>query len=272
MFLTSCVSSLNLSYNAARDLLTSYSFDYSPNSRCEFHEEAGSTFCALGFAKRAAFHISDRICKSYGIEVTPKHIPVEEPVGTIIYNDTYSARVPLRNSYSRSSNSYKKRTYESSQEDIRMDNNRPSSSMSSVISTDIRMEASYNETRFRSHQMPQMHKPMSNRRLVADKFESNLLAEQQSSGNQRNSRGREYEARSSEMNFINDEGDDWSVVNKNKPIDKNNNDNQSVVSEKSGSGVASSLVTSSFSEVTSKTTSSVPRFMGRGRLMNSQKN
>ena len=69
----------DISCNVATELLTSYLYDYAPNSRCEYHEELGISFCALGFVKRYAYLISDQLCPIYQIKpIAGMHLPVEK--------------------------------------------------------------------------------------------------------------------------------------------------------------------------------------------------
>ena len=96
----------DFSLESAYDLLTSYAFDYAPNSRCDFHETLGISHCSLGLVKKASYLISDNICQFYDIGLTPKHIPIQKPVGTIIYTETSrqpSHKLSTTSLYSRAS-------------------------------------------------------------------------------------------------------------------------------------------------------------------------
>lgn len=55
----SSLTKTNISFCSANDLLSSYTYDYSSNSRCDYHEELGISNCSLGFVKRYAYHLSD---------------------------------------------------------------------------------------------------------------------------------------------------------------------------------------------------------------------
>lgn len=59
----------------ADDLLVQNMFDFALQSRCEFHEERDSCYCALGYARKMCFIISDSLVKHFGLELTPAHLP-----------------------------------------------------------------------------------------------------------------------------------------------------------------------------------------------------
>ena len=92
------------SASSAHDLLTSYTFDYMPDSRCSFHEEGGIVQCSLGFVKKYSYLISDNLCQYYDVELSSKHMPIQKNVGTIIMNDEFSVR-PQSSSFRSSNNS-----------------------------------------------------------------------------------------------------------------------------------------------------------------------
>jgi hypothetical protein len=106
-----------ISCNVATEILTSYQFDYAPESRCEFHEELGISFCALGYVKRYAYLISDQLCPIYKIEVKEgKHLPTEKPVfskSNAFNNDDFRkpAKI-LRDSYKHISSSRASHVYD----------------------------------------------------------------------------------------------------------------------------------------------------------------
>lgn len=71
--------SIDISFLSATDLLTSYHYDYTTNSRCDFHEDIGTHYCALGFVKRYCYMISDHLCIPFNITpIREKHLPVEQ--------------------------------------------------------------------------------------------------------------------------------------------------------------------------------------------------
>ena len=90
---------IDFSAGSAKDLLTSYAFDYTPKSRCAFHEDLGITQCSLGLVKKTAFLISDNICHSYDIELTTKHVPTQVAISTVTHIGGFAAssctQVPL---------------------------------------------------------------------------------------------------------------------------------------------------------------------------------
>lgn len=129
---------INLSYNSAREILTSYSFDYCSNSRCVFHEEIDvhCGFCALGSVKKAAYLISEYIGPIFEIKLTDKHLPVQTPVGTVIHNnDSENRRKGTQRSYK-----YGKRSFENDQDtntEIYMTERKSNLGTSSFVSVDI---------------------------------------------------------------------------------------------------------------------------------------
>lgn len=56
--------------NMAHDFLTRFSYDYSASTKCDFHDDAGVIYCALGLVKRKAYLISDHLCPLYNIKGT----------------------------------------------------------------------------------------------------------------------------------------------------------------------------------------------------------
>ncbi|RNA26759.1 maelstrom -like protein [Brachionus plicatilis] len=133
---------VNLSYNSAREILTSYSFDYASNSRCKFHEEMGvhCGFCALGCVKKAAFLISEHIGPIFEINLTERHLPVQIPVGTVIHNTDSE----LRTKKSQRPFQYGKRPHENDQKsttEIYMTQRTSNSGSSSMISVDIQKQS-----------------------------------------------------------------------------------------------------------------------------------
>ncbi len=90
---------IEFSISSAKDLLTSYAFDYTPKSRCAFHEDLGITYCSLGLVKKTAFLISDNICHCYDVELTNKHVPTQVAASTVRYTGGFST------SYKSSTNS-----------------------------------------------------------------------------------------------------------------------------------------------------------------------
>ena len=98
-----------ISCNVATEILTSYHYDFASNSRCEYHEELGTAYCALGFAKRYCYLMSDQLCTIYHIApIRGKHLPIEKVVSLTCKSfDSEDFRRPakfLRDSY-RASNS-----------------------------------------------------------------------------------------------------------------------------------------------------------------------
>lgn len=74
----------SLSFVQSTELLTRYSFDYSANTRCEYHDEESVIHCALGIVKRKAYFISDHVCPLNNIQVTTAHLPVEPATGVVV--------------------------------------------------------------------------------------------------------------------------------------------------------------------------------------------
>ncbi|XP_054718153.1 protein maelstrom homolog [Uloborus diversus] len=59
----------------AEDLLTKSTFDFHADTRCPFHEEKDSVYCALGYSKRLCFLLSDAVAPYFDVELTEKHLP-----------------------------------------------------------------------------------------------------------------------------------------------------------------------------------------------------
>ncbi len=72
----------SIQYAAANEDLTRYTYDYSPNTACDFHEDkAGVVSCALGTCKRHCYLMSDVLCGLYEVELTENHLPIEKETG-----------------------------------------------------------------------------------------------------------------------------------------------------------------------------------------------
>lgn len=156
----------NIEYStaSAHDILTSYKFDYTPKSRCPFHEELGIINCSLGLVKKAAYHISDNICQFYDIELTTKHIPATKSIGTVIYKQqsNFCSDFSYKNSTSSlNSQVYSANTYSSSSSVNREACDDNHSSVNSSISVTTR-------------NMPSVDIRRTNRQLVSDKFAANF--------------------------------------------------------------------------------------------------
>lgn len=78
-----------IAFGSALDMLTAYTYDYTTDTRCDFHEELGTINCALGVVKRYCYLISDNLCQMFNIKITENHIPIEKPVGTLINNENF---------------------------------------------------------------------------------------------------------------------------------------------------------------------------------------
>jgi hypothetical protein len=71
-----------VTYSSANENLTSYTYDYSPNTACDFHEDkAGMVNCALGTCKRYCYLMADVLCGLYEVELTDNHLPIEREAG-----------------------------------------------------------------------------------------------------------------------------------------------------------------------------------------------
>lgn len=99
MELRAYVGSAFPSKSIASDILSTHAFDYTPNIRCEFHEDLDNPFCALGCSSRFCFILSDAVCQLYGIDCTSKHLPPR--VGDIrdfeTYQPKFSRPMPITN-------------------------------------------------------------------------------------------------------------------------------------------------------------------------------
>ncbi len=74
------VVKFEISSYSATNILTAYTYDYTPTARCEYHEQEDVTKCAIGCCKRYSFLISDYICQHFGIKLTEQHLPKEKAV------------------------------------------------------------------------------------------------------------------------------------------------------------------------------------------------
>jgi hypothetical protein len=82
-----------LSYSSATEMLTAYNWDHSTGSRCEFHEEIGTKYCALAYTKRYAYLIADQLCQMFDIETEPgKHLPIEKSTSVAVPMSTSEFR------------------------------------------------------------------------------------------------------------------------------------------------------------------------------------
>ncbi|XP_074595525.1 protein maelstrom homolog [Brevipalpus obovatus] len=57
------------------DKMSSTTFDYTPNTRCDFHDEKDCKFCALSLSKKLAYLLSDNLCAELEITPTENHFP-----------------------------------------------------------------------------------------------------------------------------------------------------------------------------------------------------
>ncbi|XP_062983675.1 LOW QUALITY PROTEIN: protein maelstrom homolog [Elgaria multicarinata webbii] len=61
-------------------------WDYSGNTRCQWHEENDVLFCALATCKKIAYCISNSLANMYEIQLTPSHLPLWEKVSQSTVN------------------------------------------------------------------------------------------------------------------------------------------------------------------------------------------
>jgi hypothetical protein len=87
-YMESLVTKLsNVSKVGANHLLDKFTYMYSQETTCDFHDHCQVTDCALGAVKRSAYLMSDAICKIYNVELTPNHVPVLKSTGIILSNN-----------------------------------------------------------------------------------------------------------------------------------------------------------------------------------------
>ncbi|XP_072850094.1 protein maelstrom homolog isoform X2 [Pogona vitticeps] len=53
-------------------------WDYSGNTRCQWHEENDVLYCALAACKKIAYSISNSLASMYNIQLTASHLPLHE--------------------------------------------------------------------------------------------------------------------------------------------------------------------------------------------------
>ncbi|KAM6219001.1 protein maelstrom homolog isoform 3-T3 [Rhynchocyon petersi] len=61
-----------------RSLLEVAMWDYSSNTRCKWHEENDTLFCALAVCKKIAYCISNSLGTLFGIQLTEAHVPLQD--------------------------------------------------------------------------------------------------------------------------------------------------------------------------------------------------
>ncbi|GAB1600194.1 protein maelstrom homolog [Argonauta hians] len=60
------------------DMLTTTAFDYEPNTRCPWHEQASNIHCSLAIIRRYAYAMSDSLVSVYEFALTSQHLPVKD--------------------------------------------------------------------------------------------------------------------------------------------------------------------------------------------------
>ncbi|XP_041373037.1 protein maelstrom homolog [Gigantopelta aegis] len=65
----------NMSPSRVQDHLSVNTWDFTRNTRCDWHEEHDCKFCSLGIVRRYAFAISDSLSALLEFPLTDKHIP-----------------------------------------------------------------------------------------------------------------------------------------------------------------------------------------------------
>jgi hypothetical protein len=95
LLITLFASQINqkVSCQAAHDLLMQYTYDYTPEIRCYFHEnEKNNVNCSLGIVKKYCYLISDAICPLYDIDLTERHVPKLKSAGFLVRNEIINPR------------------------------------------------------------------------------------------------------------------------------------------------------------------------------------
>ncbi len=156
-------------------MLTSYQFDYANGSRCNFHEEIGTQYCALGYTKRYAYLISDSLCPLFDVElIEGKHLPIEVSACTVVQISTEYRSLGKKQRFGDKNRHYDDDSILRPPVDIRYSNSTPSiqPSISGLTSNSNRSSTATNFSKITSQASFQRTK-------VADKLMSN--------GNQANS-------------------------------------------------------------------------------------
>ncbi|KAJ7320416.1 hypothetical protein JRQ81_019927, partial [Phrynocephalus forsythii] len=60
------------------DTLDASMWDYSANTRCQWHEENDVPYCAVAACKKIAYSISNSLASMYNIQLTTSHLPLNE--------------------------------------------------------------------------------------------------------------------------------------------------------------------------------------------------
>lgn len=257
--------STEYSFESAHDLLTSYAFDYTPNSRCDYHEDLCITHCSLGLVKKYSYLISDNICQFYDIDLTDNHIPVQKSVGTIIYNSSNNSHRNSVHSLSSSRSSSKRYIeYRDEDADNQSDTISYKSNNRNMPATDIRkrqlvsdkLEMSANMSSISSSinttsksRYNQYYKENGNNyeveSFVSDSIDTNI-----------SSTANRFQNADAELLEEDEEDGTWTKVEKHS---RPNKDSMSVISDRT------SNLTAKSSNVSSMNQSSQRSFRGRGR-------
>ncbi|XP_054159484.1 protein maelstrom homolog [Oppia nitens] len=78
-----------ISQPIAENKLTSSTYDYSPNTNCEFHDEQDNYNCAQGLTRRLSYILTDMLCPLFEIRPTERHLPPK--INVVV--DAYMGRI-----------------------------------------------------------------------------------------------------------------------------------------------------------------------------------
>merc|ERR1712080_481935 len=77
----------------ATSLLSSTIFDWDSGSKCQYHEDNETRYCAKGYVHKYCYLIADYFCQHFDIPITDKHQPAkQEKSYTLIKSDAERAR------------------------------------------------------------------------------------------------------------------------------------------------------------------------------------
>lgn len=237
-------------FGSASTIFSSYSFDYTLKTRCEWHEEKGVINCSLGIVKKYSYLISDSLCQLFNVKISTNHLPKHESVSVVVKSTDFGPRYNRFNTRS-SEYSSNSRLNDSRNSNRDNDDNRPSTSYPvKRAATDSPVFAS-TDIRFN-------YETTSNLKSIVSEssIPSNIPSIYKT--NQSESKSNLVEIPQS-LNEANEE-DGWVTRPSHRSNRSFNQDNKSVLSENSNANDNSSSLSGA-----TKTASSF-KYQGRGKL------
>lgn len=261
-------SEVDYSIASANDLLTSYSYDYTANSRCTYHEDLGLKFCSLGIVKKVAYLISDNVCQHFDITLSTNHLPEQKIIGTVVYRDDY--KMSRLSAQSRDSKTYlnelpaaKRRNYNNEDNESSYSRNMPCTDIRKRQLVSEKFEkAATNSTVSNSYQAysryDQYQREIGNNydtsSVISDSIESNISSSIFNSKTQ-------YQNAQELDDLEEDDEDGWTKIEKTSSRDPRKY-------QPSSSSMISNMSSSTINDNDSIRNSSTRSFRGRGKPLN----